>query len=151
MNKLRLYVDTSVIGGYFDEVFEKDSRRLIHAAISNKVILLLSDLVVEELFGAPEKVRRILDMIPTSSFEALPLTEEVKKLRDAYLKAGILTVSSENDAAHVAMATLSAADAIVSWNFKHIVQLEKMQAYNKINLTYGYGYLHIVTPREIEL
>lgn len=151
MKKLRLYIDTSVIGGYYDKEFAEDSRRLIHAAITKKVTLLLSDLMVDELMSAPEKVRRVLAMIPEPSVEALPLTEGVKKLRDAYLKAGILTPSSENDAAHVAMATMSRADAIVSWNFKHIVQLEKMRAYNKINQMYGYEYLNIVTPGEIEI
>lgn len=151
MKKLRLYTDTSVIGGYFDEGFAKDSRRLIQAAISQRAILLLSDLVLDELEGAPEKVRRVLDMVPASSLEMMPLTAEVKSLRDAYLKAGILTTSSQNDAAHVAMATIGMADAIVSWNFKHIVQLGKMKAYNKVNLKNGYGYLNIVTPKEVEI
>ncbi len=151
MKKLRLYVDTSVIGGYYDKVFEKESRKLIHGAIARKVIFLLSDLVLEELTRSPEKVQRILEKIPASSIEMLPLTKEVENLKDAYLRAGILTLSSQNDAAHVAMATLATSDAIVSWNFKHIVQLGKMRAYNEVNLKWGYGYLNIVTPKEVEI
>lgn len=151
MKKLRLYVDTSVIGGYFDEEFEKDSRQFIRAAIEGRIVLLLSDFVLEEMTGAPEKVQRLLEKIPANAIEMLPFTKEAKELRNAYLKAGIVTSFSQNDAAHVAIATLSSSDAIVSWNFRHNVQLGKMKAYNKVNIENGWGYLNIVTPREVEL
>ncbi len=70
-------------------------------------------------------------------------------LRNAYLEANIVSPKSTDDATHVAIATISMADAIVSWNFKHIVQLDKMKMYNQINLLNGYGILTIVSPREI--
>jgi hypothetical protein len=53
------------------------------------------------------------------------------------------------DATHVALATISRADAIVSWNFRHIVHLDKMKLFNAVNLMNGYGVLTIVTPREV--
>ena len=79
----------------------------------------------------------------------MPIDASVLYLRDAYLKARILTPRWADDAAHVAAATVARADAIVSWNFRHIVRLDKMKAYNRINVLEGYGILTIVTPKEV--
>lgn len=149
MKRLRLYLDTSVIGGCLDEEFAVHSKALLKDAILGRCIILLSDLVLEELSGAPEAVRRELNRVPADSIETVPLTPEVKDLRDEYLRKGILTPASKNDATHVALATLARADAIVSWNFRHIVQLGKMRAYNEVNGEQGYGHLDIVSPREL--
>jgi hypothetical protein len=61
----------------------------------------------------------------------------------------VVTAKSETDAQHVALATVTRADAIVSWNFKHIVQFQKMKQYNQVNLSRGYGFLQIVTPKGV--
>lgn len=150
MRALRLYLDTSVIGGCLDEEFAEHSNRLMREVVKGRYFVLLSDLVLEELAGAPERVRREFERIPGEAIGLVPLTDSVKELRDAYLRRGILTPSSKNDATHVALATISGADAIVSWNFRHIVQLGKMKAYNEVNGEYGYGHLDIVSPRELE-
>lgn len=76
------------------------------------------------------------------------LTSEVIALRDAYLDAGVVTARWMDDATHVAAATVFQADAIVSWNFRHIVRLDKMKAYNRINQDNGYLILTIITPAE---
>jgi len=119
-------------------------------AVAGQVFLLLSDLVYEELMDAPDAVREILETVPLTHIWTVPLTEEVRRLQNAYLEAGIVAPSSRTDATHVALATISGADAIVSWNFKHIVQLGKMKAYNEVNKTLGYPHLDIVSPRELE-
>jgi predicted nucleic acid-binding protein len=85
-----------------------------------------------------------MDMI-----ERVELTEEIFELRDAYMAAGIVGARWANDAARVAIATVARADALVSWNFKHLVRLDKMKAYNQINLLKGYGILTIVSPKEV--
>lgn len=149
MKRLRIYVDTSVIGGCLDVEFAAESQRLIEAVRNNKVVMLLSDLVISELVDAPPNVRDILTTLPTGVIEDVLLTEEIIALRDAYIAAGVVTSKSINDATHVATATVARADAIVSWNFKHIVRLDKMRAYNQINLLNGYGILTIVSPREV--
>lgn len=149
MKRLRIYVDTSVIGGCLDVEFAVESERLIKAVRNNKVVMLLIDLVISELVDAPATVRGILTTLPTEVIENVLLTEEIIALRDAYIAAGVVTSKSINDAAHVAVATVARADAIVSWNFKHIVRLDKMRAYNQINLLNGYGILTIVSPREV--
>lgn len=144
MKRLRIYVDTSVIGGCFDVEFTAESQRLIEAIQNNKVVMLLSDLLISELVNAPPDVRGILTSLPAEVIENVLLTEEIITLRDAYIAAGVVTSKSINDAAHVAAATV-VTDAIVSWNFKHIVRLDKMRAYNQINLLTGYEMLTIVS------
>jgi predicted nucleic acid-binding protein len=147
--KLRIYVDTSVFGGYFDEPFKQASRRLFHGATSGEISLLISELVTTELLNAPQKVKGLLLSLPSSTLGILPLTREVEELSQAYLDAGILTPNSENDALHVATAAVHRVDAIVSWNFKHIVQLGKMRGYNEVNLAMGYPHLYIASPMEL--
>ena len=113
--------------------------------------MLLSEVVVTELRNAPNPVQQILQAIPTQNIESLEITAEMINLAQAYLAADILTGKSLNDAIHVASATVSRADAIVSWNFKHIVRLDKVKQYNQVNLLNGYGILTIVSPREVTL
>ena len=147
---LRIYIDTSVIGGCLDEEFAEDSKRLIRAVLDGKVVMLVSEVVVEEIREAPVEVREILDSISNERIEIVPLTAQIRELRDAYLKAGIVGKKSIDDATHVACASVATADAIVSWNFKHIVRLDKMKAYNQVNFSQGYAILTIVSPREVQ-
>ena len=147
--RLRLYAHTSAIGGCFDPEFATDSLRLIEAARNGRVVLLLSDIVIRELEDAPKRVRDILPSLPTAAVERVELTEEVLDLRDAYLEAKILGPQWSDDAAHVAAATVARADAIVSWNLAHIVRLDKMKAYNQVNIINGYGIITIITPKEV--
>ena len=151
MRPLRIYTDTSVIGGCFDRVFAADSTRFFQAVVRGQVVLLLSEIVLRELEDAPTRVRALLTSLPRTAVERVEITEEVLELRDAYIKAKILTPRSANDAAHVAAATIARADAIVSWNFRHIVRLDKMKAYNQINLLHGYGILTIISPKEVSV
>jgi hypothetical protein len=145
----RIYVDTSVIGGCADAEFAEDSSRLFDLARQGRYVLLVSDVVVRELADAPDSVRQVLETLPDSAVEAVALSEEVFALRDAYLAAGIVGLRWADDATHVAAATCARADAIVSWNFKHIVRLDKIRAYNEINRARGFGALTIVSPQEV--
>ena len=149
MKKMRLYVDTSVIGGCLDPEFSLGSLRVIQAARDSRVILLISDIVVREIRKAPPKVVSILETLPLDAVHDVPIDDEVQDLRDAYLQAGILDRKWVDDATHVAAATVARADAIVSWNFRHIVRLDKIKAYNQINLLQGYGVITIVSPTEV--
>ncbi|MCK9418019.1 MAG: hypothetical protein M0R70_01415 [Nitrospirae bacterium] len=150
MNKLmRIYVDTSVIGGCFDEEYSETSNKLIDHAISGGLLLLVSDVVLKELENAPEFVRNLLSSLPDSCVERVYSDNETFALRDAYREAKILGPKWLDDMTHVALATVSRADAIVSWNFKHIVRLDKMKAYNQVNLLNGYGILTIISPVEV--
>jgi len=149
MKKLKIYIDTSVIGGCFDSEFETDLLQLIERIKTGQFILLLSDVVLSELKNAPAKVQTILTSIPTAYIEQIELTAEIFELQQAYLDAAILTEKWADDALHVACATVARADALISWNFKHIVRLDKMKAYNQINLLNGYGILTILVPKGV--
>lgn len=118
MSTRRIYVDTSVIGGCFDEVFRSASRRIFERARAGELTLLVGTEVTNELARAPDEVRQVLDSIPRTAIEYLLLTVEITALRDAYLAAGVVGSRSQVDATHVAFATVARADAIVSWNFR---------------------------------
>ena len=113
-----------------------------------RFVLMASDILCEELALAPAKVRTLFDeMLPLMLFVAVD--EEVLRLRDAYLSAGIVGEKWADDAGHVAAATVNGADLIVSWNFKHIVHFDKIRQYNAINLLNGYREIDIRSPAEV--
>ena len=149
MKRPRLYIDTPVIGGCLDEEFAEDSIRLVNAAKNGKAIFVISDTVYEEVMKAPQEVRDVLSAIPNEALETLTETAAIAELRDAYLAAKILNAKSRNDAIHVAYATIARVDAIVSWNFKHIVRFDKIKAFNQVNFQNGYGVLQIGSPKEV--
>jgi predicted nucleic acid-binding protein len=151
MKKLRVYIDTSVIAGCLDDEFSLESNQLMEAIKQEKFILLMSDIIVSELINAPQAVKDILLSIPQRVIEVVKITPEVLQLMDAYINEGVVTSKSINDATHVAAATIARADAIISWNFKHIVRLDKMKGYNQINLLNGYGILTIISPLEVTI
>lgn len=148
---LRIYVDTSVIGGCFDAEFEAPSRRVIELARQGRLVLLISDIVVAELAGAPREVRAVLESLSAEVVEEVDVRDDVQALASAYLKAGVVAERWLDDATHVAAATVARADAIVSWNFRHIVRLDKIKAYNQVNLAQGYGILTILSPVEVNI
>lgn len=123
----------------------------MEAIKQEKFILLMSDIIVSELINASQAVKDILLSIPQRVIEVVKITPEVLQLRDAYINEGVVTSKSINDATHVAAATIARADAIISWNFKHIVRLDKMKGYNQINLLNGYGILTIISPLEVTI
>ena len=147
--KERLYLDSSVIGGYYDPEFAEDSRRVIEYARDERIVVLISEVVVREILNAPKHVQDVLLSIPSSVLERVELTEEIFSLHEAYLSAEIVSPRWKDDALHVAAATVARSDAIVSWNFHHIVRLDKMRAYNQVNLANGYGILTIISPKEV--
>ena len=148
-HRLRVYADTSVFGGCFDEEFAADSSRFFDEVRSGRFALVTSGVLLRELGAAPERVRRVLADVPREHVEGLPDTDEIRELRDAYLAAGVVGPGSEADAEHVAAATVAGVDVILSWNFKHVVHFEKIRGYQGVNLLRGYGPVSIHTPKEV--
>ncbi len=147
--KLRIYTDTSVLGGCEDDEFREPSRRLVEAFRRGELTLVLSELTVRELETAPEEVRAVLGRVPSVHIEALALSPEAEELAAAYIADGAIGARMRADALHIALATLARVDVLVSWNFKHIVNLKRIHAYNAVNLKRGYPLLEIRTPREV--
>ena len=144
-----IYTDTSTIGGCFDKEFEEWSNRLFESFKKGSNQLMLSDLTLQELELAEEKVRNKISEVPEMNIHSLGITDEAIQLAETYILEGALTNKSYNDALHIALATIEHGDVLASWNFKHIVNLERIRLYNSINLRLGYPYIEIRTPREI--
>ena len=145
----RIYVDTSVIGGCLEPEFSKWAVALLDRARRGNVLLLVSEIVLRELAPAPPEVRAVLDRLPLSSLEEVPVTVEVRALREAYIAEGVVGPRRLDDAGHVAAASIARADAIASWNLKHIVHIDRIKGYQRVNLLRGYGILTILSPREL--
>lgn len=149
MKKLRVYADTSVVGGCLDEEFSQDSLALFAMAREGRIILMLSDILANELDPAPTEVQRVLADLPPDCFEPIVSDEESAALRDAYLKSGVVGSKHAADAHHIALATIARADLVVSWNFKHVVHWDKIRMFNAVNLQEGYHQIDIRSPKEI--
>lgn len=149
MHKQRIYIDTSVIGGCFDKEFAEWSNRLFDEFIEGKKIAVVSKLTIDELQNARKEVREKITSIPNEYIEYILIPAESAELAESYLDNKIVTKKSADDALHIAIATISNANVLVSWNFKHIVNLEKISKYNMINIINGYKSIEIRTPREV--
>jgi predicted nucleic acid-binding protein len=145
----RVYIDTSVIGGCFDPEYREESNQLWSEFKTAKKTLVVSDLVLLELEEAPKRVRQLLDELPSKFIEFVGLDEESIALANAYLKDGAVAESSLSDARHIAIATIARVDVLVSWNFKHIVNLNRIRRFNEVNLKTGYASIEIRSPKEV--
>lgn len=149
MKRLRVYIDTSVVGGCLDRAYSQWSGGLFDLANRGEIQLIVSPLLQEELLLAPKEVQQVLAAVNVDHVENVALSPEAESLRIAYLAAGVVGPASAADALHVALATVNAADVMVSSNFRHIVHLEKIRGFTAVNIREGYGPIEIRTPREL--
>lgn len=149
MLPLRVYLDTSVIGGAFDAEFQKDTDLFLQQVRRGAVRVVVSEQVEAELKLAPREVRGLLAELYGLGAERLLVTGDARALAGAYLAAGVVSPKYLADALHIALATLARVDVLVSWNFKHIVNLRRIRGFNGVNLLRGHGTLEIRSPREV--
>jgi len=146
---MKIYTDTSVIGGCFDTEFKEWSNALFQEFVVGTQQIMLSDLTLQELEFARDEIRSKVNEIPNENRIVLGVGDEAIKLAETYISEGALTNKSYNDALHIALATINNSDVLASWNFKHIVNLDRIRLYNSINFRLGYKMIEIRTPREI--
>ena len=146
--RLRVYVDTSVFGGVHDGEFRTASERFFTAVRKGAFTLLVSEPLAAEISSAPEPVRATF-AAHRAHMEALDTTTEATALADAYLSAKVVPAASRVDALHVALASVAAADTVVSWNFKHLVQLRRIRGFHAVNVLHGYPLIEIRSPLEV--
>ncbi len=149
MRRLRVYADTSVFGGCFDDEFAEASRTFFRDVAAGRFVVVIADAVLREVALAPEHVRGVLKGLPADAVELVTLTEEIGRLRDAYIREGVLGRASRNDAEHIASASVAVVDLLISWNFKHIVHFDKITGFEAVNLLHGYRPIRIHSPREV--
>jgi len=147
--KQRIYIDTSVIGGCEDEEFSKWSIQLFEEFRQGLRIAVISDLTRREIERAPENVKKILLSLPDTNVENVFLTEEAETLAQSYIEDGVMSAKHIADAQHIAIASVERIDVLVSWNFQQIVNLNRIRAFNSVNLKSGYPILEIRSPREV--
>lgn len=143
-----LYLDTSVIGGYHDSEWMADTQELWRQAGAGHWRLVTSIVAEAELGHAPENVRAVF----AETFDAgniLDTSVEIEELAQAYMAAGVVPRKYLDDALHVAMATVHGVRLVVSWNFKHLVNVRREDGFNAVNLLQGWPPVRIVSPKEL--
>ena len=113
-----------------------------------EVVLVMSELLVSEAVGAPESVRRLLELHMYKA-EYVKNSDEAKALAQKYIDEKVVGATSFDDCNHIAIATICHASVLASWNFKHIVNLQRIQGYNAVNLKNGYPTLEIRSPKDL--
>jgi len=146
---IRVYVDTSVIGGCLDEEFRMASVRLFNRGRSGYARLVVSDTTLAELASAPPKVRRVIEDLPKGCLELVHQNVESEALAAEYIRQSVVSPRMLADAQHIAIATVARVDVLVSWNFRHIVNLDRIHGFNAVNLRSSYPLLEIRSPLEV--
>jgi predicted nucleic acid-binding protein len=147
--KQKIYIDTSVVGGYFDEEFKEATIKLFERLDNDEIIFVVSDLLDLELLKAPEQVQKLLHNYPADKFQRVDLTEEAIILADTYINEKVVGKTSLEDCRHVALATIHKVDVLASWNFKHIVNLDRIKGYNSVNMRLGYSIIEMRSPKDL--
>ena len=144
----KIYIDTSVFGGYYDEEFSEFTIPLFDRINNHEFTLLFSPVTQDELENAPENVRELVKGLKAEWTEYLEVTEEAVELATEYITEKVVGQTSYADCLHIALATINKADFLISWNFKHIVNVQRIRGYNSINIRRGYKELEIRSPRD---
>lgn len=147
--KQRFYIDTSVFGGMFDVEFEEETTLLFEKVRLGQVLCVFSDLTESELSKAPEKVKQFFKSLTEEQIEKVNISPDALKLAQTYIHEKVVGETSFDDCLHIALATIHKVDLLVSWNFKHIVNVYRIRGYNSVNLKLGYANLSIHSPKEI--
>lgn len=112
-------------------------------------MILYSTVTQEELVNAPKKVKDLVRSLRKEFTEFIEESNESVELASKYIAEKVVGKSSYADCLHIALATIKRADLLVSWNFKHIVNVERIRGYNSINIKNGYKQLEIRSPRDL--
>src|SRR5450759_1201305 len=145
----RFYFDTSVFGGIFDAEFEEETVLLFEKVALGQIKCVYSNLTESELSDAPEQVKNFFLGLKDEYKEVIEVTPEALKLGQTYIDENVVGQTSLDDCIHIAVATLSKVDVLVSWNFKHIVNVYRIRGFNSVNLRLGHTTIDIRSPKEI--
>ncbi len=151
--RTKLYIDTSVIGAVCDPGSEDRmaaTRRILDGFVRDSWEGYISTLVLEEIERAPASVQfKLAQELRRCSFTVLEESGESLTLAREYVLEGAVPARCEDDARHIAIATVNGIRIIVSWNFRHMVNIERKQKVNSVNLRFGLPLIDIVSPWEV--
>ena len=134
--KQRIYIDTSVVGGFYDIEFKDYTIPFFERVKNKEIILVCSDLLEKELQDAPKQVKEVIKNLPADCIEYIQITDEAIDLAKEYVSEKVVGKTSFEDCLHIASATIIKADILASWNFKHIVNVARIRGYNSVNLKF---------------
>ncbi len=154
MRKLDIYIETSV----WSHVFANDApesraatERFIDDARKGQYELYVSDVVMDEFAKASEELRRLLRGLVTDlSPVFLDFDDDASILSREYIQHGIVPPSKVDDARHVAVAVANELDILLSWNYRHLVNVRRRELFHQVSVNNGYFKpLQIITPPEV--
>ena len=150
---MRLYLDTSVIGAMFDEEMPERiriTRTLLDSIVEGKHAGIISNIVLEEIDRCPQELKEKL-VAEIQKIPVLVISEDENsaQLLETYEKEGFVRKGARLDLRHLAVATVNSMDAVVSWNFRDIVNIRTRRAVHAANLRLGYPLIEIVSPEEV--
>lgn len=150
---MRLYLDTSVIGALLDEDMPQRvriTRDLLDSIIEGKHTGVISNIVLEEIDQGPEELKRkLINEIQEVPFQVVTEDENSADLLEVYEREGFIRKGARMDLRHLAISTTIGVDALVSWNFRDIVNIRTRRAVHSVNLRLGYPLVEIVSPEEV--
>ena len=149
MSVLNLYLDSSILGGYFDVEFEEPTQRLWRMAETGQCRFVACVVTQQEMIFAPRDVVRLFAQAFPDNSALLELTTLAEELARAYVEADVVSIKYINDARHVAIATTHGVGVLVSWNFRHLANYRREAGFNRVNLDNGYPAVRIISPLEI--
>lgn len=154
MKRLRLYLETTIPNFVLaDDVPEANqaTRDLLSAVRAGEYQAFISTEVIREIMDAGEpKQRRLLELVSKEPWEILDISPEVLGLANEITDRGIIPYKYLSDAVHIAAAVVYDIDAIVSWNFEHIVRLKTKLGVNGLARSLGYKEIDILSPMELK-
>jgi len=153
LRKLRIYLDTSVISNLIADDAPKMmeySLRLWDEIKEGLYDVYISNIVITEIDACPQpKKSGLTKYMEDINYTQAGMVDEAVDLAQQYIDVGIIPVKYEDDALHIALATILDCSAIISWNFTHMVKLKTINGVNNINREFGYRQLEIVSPMSI--
>ena len=150
MEKLKVYLDTSVISHLMQEdVPEKmaDTLKLWDMFRNGKYDVYLSTVTLEEVSDCPEPKRsQMYNYLEQINYTPIEITDDMSDIAQQIIDMGILTKKSYDDCQHIAAAVIYGCDCIISWNFKHIVNIKTIRGVRAITNLKGYKPIEILNP-----
>lgn len=150
MRKLKVYLDTSVISYLSQEDAPErmgDTLELWRDFVNGKYEIYLSQVTIDEIEKCSEPKRSMLyDYLSDIEYTKLDINEEIVELAQKIIDMGILKPKSFDDCQHIATAVVNACDCIISWNFRHIVNIKTIRGVRAITNLEGYKGIDIINP-----
>ncbi len=156
LNKTKIYLDTSVIS-YLEQTdapYQMQITRDVWEILkSGKYDVYISDVVVKELSKCSDEQKRriLLSHLEEIDYKIVKVTEEAFSLAERIVDFGILKKRSFDDCQHIAAAIIGNCEVIMSWNFKHIVNLETMKGLKVLTTIEGYKDILIYSPEIFQI